>query len=69
MKTRPLLPLPDPKSTYRLTKSRAYLPHLKGFGFEEQVDRYGQQFDKLDAALQLNQGIELRHDPLGIAPD
>jgi len=69
MTDRPLLSLPNPRSTDRLRRSRVSIPRLNGFGHEEQSDRYGTLFNQLEAALQLNQGLELRRDPLGIAPE
>ena len=70
MTDRPILRLPDPQPVRRLKGSSGFVPPPKGPGRDQQVNRFGQQFTRIEAALELpDPAIELRRDPFGIAPE
>lgn len=70
MTDRPILCLPDPRPVRRLTGSSGWPPRPKGIGRDQQVNRFSEQFNRLETALvRQDAGTELRRDPFGIAPE
>lgn len=70
MNDRPILRLPEPRPTHRLTGTPAKFPRPRGVGHRRQGERFRQEFDRLEAALARDDAaLELRRDPFGIAPE
>ena len=70
MANRPILRLPDSRSTHRKTGSPDRSPKPRGPGFHQQGERFRPEFERLESILAHgNATVELRQDPFGIAPE
>jgi len=70
MTDRPILRLPDAGNAQRRTEGQGRPPKPSGPGREAQGRRFQRRFDELNNAIrQQREGIVLRDDPSGIAPD
>ena len=70
MADRPILHLPNPQPVGRLKGSRRPYPRPVRAHHDQQANRFRQQFNRLEAALEgRDPRIELRRDPFGIAPE
>lgn len=70
MTNRPILRLPKSRPTSRLKGNPARVPKPRGAGHIQQGRRFRPEFARLEAAFaNEDPTIELRNDPLGIAPE
>ena len=70
MTDRPLLRLPNPRPTRRLTGAPAKVPRPQGADRRHQAQRFGHEFARIEVALAgEDPTLELRRDPFGIAPE
>ena len=70
MADRSILRLPESRPARRKKGSPARFPRPRGIGRRRRGERFGQEFDRLEAALARGDAaLELRRDPFGIAPE
>lgn len=70
MTDRPILRLPEAGDAQRRRQQPSVPPRPMGPGRQQQGHRLQRRFDELDAAIrQQREGVGLRDDPTGIAPD
>ena len=70
MTDRPILRLPDPQPTVRLTGTPDRRRRPRGAGRQNQEARFGEAFERLEEAFQGEApDVMLRQDPTGIAPE
>ena len=70
MTDRPILRLPDSRPARRIRGGAARFPRPRGAGRRRQGERFRQEFDRIEAALARDDAaLELRRDPVGIAPE